>query len=300
MAISISNHRVAGAPLKGSPNHGGPYGAGLPDALIIHFTAGASVESSVSWLCNPQAKASAHVVVGRDGSITQLVPFDQVAWHAGASSYGGRSGYNQYSIGIEMDYPGRLQRTAGGGYISAFGRAYPADQVISAVHRNEQTPSNWLVYPEVQVNAVFDLCAALCSVYAIRQILGHEEIAPGRKDDPGPAFPLDRLCQRLILRGRDSNDPYVQPTATPSSPVTGPLPAATPAPQAAPAAPASAALGYVTADLLNIRHAPNPAAPLVAAPLRRGTLVEVLNQQAGWYRVQAGTVGWVKGEYLRL
>src|SRR5882672_10600458 len=114
MALIISNHRVGGTPFKPSANHGRGFAAGFPDALIIHFTAGASAESSAAWLCNPQAKASAHVVVARDGSIIQLVPFDTVAWHAGASSYGGRSGYNQYSIGIETDYPGRLTRTQGG------------------------------------------------------------------------------------------------------------------------------------------------------------------------------------------
>jgi N-acetylmuramoyl-L-alanine amidase len=280
MAIVIDHHRIAGAAFKASPNHGAAFPAGQPDTLIIHFTGGASAESSVAWLCNPQAKASAHVVVGRDGSITQLVPFDTVAWHAGESSYGGRSGYNRYSIGIEIDNPGRLTRTEAGGYVASFGRSYPPEQVVSAVHRNEHAASFWLTYSEPQIAAVFELCTALCSAYPITQILGHEEIAPGRKIDPGPAFPLDRLRQ---LRGRDSESPSAQ------------------APAPAPSAPASTR-AYVTADSLNFRSAPRADAPLAAPPLRRGTLLDVLDRQSGWCQVRtaADSVGWVSASYLRM
>jgi N-acetylmuramoyl-L-alanine amidase len=284
MPVVITSHKVAGAPFKPTPNHGTSFAAGMPDTLIIHFTGGSSADSSVAWLCNPQAKASAHVVVARDGSITQLVPFDIVAWHAGESSYGGRSGFNRYSIGIEIDNPGRLARTEAGSYVASFGRSYPPEQVISAVHRNEHSPSFWLTYPEPQIAAVFDLCAALCAAYGIKQILGHEEIAPGRKIDPGPAFPLDRLRLELIERGRDAEGP--------SAPaVAGRTPAG--------AAPSAATQGVVIADWLNIRLAPRADAPLAAQPLRRGTLVEVLGQQSGWYRVGAGASGWVLGKYLK-
>ena len=61
-----------------------------PEYCVLHYTAGASAESSVRWLCNPEAKASAHLVIGRDGSITQLVAFDRKAWHAGKSEWRNR------------------------------------------------------------------------------------------------------------------------------------------------------------------------------------------------------------------
>lgn len=82
--IINDNHRLEGdgIPFRESPNHGGLFEPGLPDTIIIHYTAGSSAESSVKVLCDPKRKASAHLVVGRDGSVTQLVPFNTVAWHA--------------------------------------------------------------------------------------------------------------------------------------------------------------------------------------------------------------------------
>lgn len=277
MNLSISKHLLQGLPYKASPNHGGPFANGLPDAIIIHFTAGASAESSAKWLCNPQAKASAHVVVGRDGSITQLVPFNTVAWHAGTSSFGERNGYNKFSIGIEIDNPGRLRKTEAGTFQAAFGRTYSADQVIKAVHRNEHAESYWLAYTEAQLDAVFELCATLCETYKICEILGHEEIAPGRKDDPGPAFPLDRLRQRLLFKGRDQDEIDDQP--------------------------AEPLLASVTASGLNFRAAPSPDAAKIAPAIPQGTQVEVLDTQStpGWTRIAfKGKTGWVKADFLNL
>ncbi len=277
MNLSISKHLLQGLPYKASPNHGGTFANDLPDAIIIHFTAGASAESSVKWLCNPQAKASAHVVVGRDGSITQLVPFNMVAWHAGTSSYGARNGYNKFSIGIEIDNPGRLRKTEAGTFQAAFGRTYEAELVIKAVHRNEHAESYWLAYTEAQIEAVFELCATLCETYKIREILGHEEIAPGRKDDPGPAFPLDRLRQRLLFKGRDQDEIDDQP--------------------------AEPLLATVTASSLNFRAAPSPDAAKIAPAIPQGTLLEVLDTQAtpGWARIAfKGKTGWVKADFLKL
>lgn len=283
MAITITGHRIDGMPFHPSPNHGSAFEAGLPDALILHFTGGSSAESSTSWLINPQAKASAHVVIGRDGSIVQLVPFDTVAWHAGSSTYGSRSGYNRFSIGIELDNPGRLKRTEGGEYIASFGRKYPPEQVIAATHRNERRESFWLAYTEPQLEAAFELCSVLCAHYPVREILGHEEIAPGRKDDPGPAFPLDRLRQRLIMRGRDDEGGFQRKPdgdIDPNAPARG--------------------TGYVTASSLNFRSEPRATADTIAPPLARGTVVEVLDQKSGWHQVRVkGKIGWLKSEYLK-
>ena len=82
-----------------------------PDNLIIHFTEGQSLDGAVSWLTNPVSQVSAHVVIGRDGQIAQTVPFNIIAWHAGVSSWQGRKQMNKYSIGIELDNAGMLQKT---------------------------------------------------------------------------------------------------------------------------------------------------------------------------------------------
>src|SRR3712207_3108466 len=105
--LSIANHRLqspaSAVVWQPSPNHGGLFAAGKADTIVVHYTAGRSAKSSASTLSRPGSGVSAHLVVGRGGELFQLVPFDTVAWHAGASAWKGRTGLNRYSIGIEID-----------------------------------------------------------------------------------------------------------------------------------------------------------------------------------------------------
>lgn len=281
--MNIHGHRVdaPNATFVASPKSSGPFGTGQPDTIVIHYTGGGSAESAVRTLCDPKVKASAHVVVGRDGGLTQLVPFDTIAWHAGRSAYGEREGYNRYSLGIEIDNAGRLTRS-GDGWQSWFGREYPQKEVVEGVHRNETTASFWHRYTEAQIEAVHELCTVLVRGYGIAAILGHEEIAPRRKTDPGPAFPLDRLRDRILAsdRSEDGGEEEFLPLGlgpeTETETETPP-----------------ARSGAVTASRLNIRARPAAAAPTVAPPLPRGTRVEILDEAQGWYRVQVATRGWV-------
>ena len=108
--MKIENHRLVhddGTPFPyvESPNVSGVL---HPRYLVIHYTAAASAQRAVEWLTNINSNASAHLVISREGEITQLVPFDTVAWHAGASSWEGLEGLNKYSIGVELDNAGRL------------------------------------------------------------------------------------------------------------------------------------------------------------------------------------------------
>lgn len=91
--------------------------------IVLHYTAGTSAESSALFLTRPEVSASAHVVIGREGEVFQLVPFNIEAWHAGKSWYAGRGGLNRYSIGIELDNLGEL-RFAGNLFIAECGRWY--------------------------------------------------------------------------------------------------------------------------------------------------------------------------------
>ncbi len=107
-------------------------------------------------------RVSAHVVIYRDGSVQQFVPFDRRAWHAGESRYGERTRCNDFSIGIELegadtDSYTAVQYEVLGKVLAAIKRAYP-------------------------------------SVHAVR---GHSDIAPGRKTDPGPSFDWGDLASRL-------------------------------------------------------------------------------------------------------
>ncbi|MCX6155255.1 MAG: N-acetylmuramoyl-L-alanine amidase [Candidatus Kapabacteria bacterium] len=255
---------------KPSPNHGSSFKANFPDTIIIHYTAGRNAKESVSTLCNPAHQASAHVVIGRDNSITQLVNFNTVAWHAGQSSYGGRDGFNQYSIGIEIDNCGYLIKQ-GDDFLSWFGGAYRLSDAFEGKHRNPQVKYEyWLRYTRWQIQTVEEICRLLIAEYGIKCILGHEEIAPSRKIDPGPAFPLDKLRDKLFNSDRSSDAPAEQ---FPKS-------------------------GVVTASSLNIRVDAIINASRVATPLPNGTVLTILSEKDGWYSVDAGVKGWVKKEFV--
>ena len=93
---------------------------------------GNDADSAIRTLTGPKYKASAHLVIGRDGAITQLVPFDTVAWHAGISCWEGREGLNRLSLGIELDNAGALTRH-GIRWRAWFGVEYDDEDVIEAV-----------------------------------------------------------------------------------------------------------------------------------------------------------------------
>ncbi len=254
-----------------SPNNSGHFGESLPDTIVIHYTAGSSAESSVDTLINPDVKASAHLVIGRDGSVTQLVPFNIIAWHAGKSAWGDRKGLNKYSIGIELDNAGRLTKS-GTQYSAWFGRTYPEEEVVEAVHRNEETPSYWHRFTEDQITKTFNICRLLIDRYDIKTILGHEEISPGRKSDPGPAFPLDKLREKLLKTDRsDQEEETYKEFENP---------------------------GEVTASLLNIRSGPSTSNKKIANPLQKGTTVDILDESDGWYQVEVRLKGWVSKSYI--
>jgi N-acetylmuramoyl-L-alanine amidase len=168
--IEIKNHffvpksGVPGITADESPNHSGTFSNELPDTIVIHYTAGNSLASSVSWLKNPQAKASAHTVVGKTGDIVQLVPFNIKAWHAGRSHWKGRSGMNHYSIGIEIDNAGLLEKRADG-YYTHFSKRIDNSQVVLARHKNGTEEQAWEAFTEKQIEAVELICLSIKEQY---------------------------------------------------------------------------------------------------------------------------------------
>lgn len=264
--LSIDNHRLRGPDVsfQATPNVGGPL---RPRYLVMHYTAGRDAASAVASLCTrkPQGNASAHLVLGRDGSIIQLAPFDVVTWHAGVSNWAGHTGLNSLAIGIEMDNAGLLHRE-GARYCAWFGKAYPEDQVVLAEHRHGGGVQPWHAYTEAQIARALELCELLVAEYGLEDVLGHEDIARGRKVDPGPAFPLRAVRGRVLGRAADEMPRMV-----------------------------------VTASTLNIRGGPGADQPRVAAPLKRGTELVPLQRLDRWSRVAvAGTdlEGWVSNDFI--
>lgn len=203
-------------PYRASPNIGGPC---RPRLLVHHFTGG-SFGGAIDWLCDPAAKASAHLVVGEDGAVVQLVPFDRAAWHAGRSAWGDVAGsVNPVSIGIEIANLGDLDGSPGA-WRSEGGARVPDDRVLVARHKAGGAARPWHTYPPAQVGAVIAISRALHAAYHFEAIVGHDDVAPGRKVDPGPAYPMDMVRGAVMSPATTSIfTPPRPPQPAPEAPV---------------------------------------------------------------------------------
>ncbi|RAK61807.1 N-acetylmuramoyl-L-alanine amidase [Phenylobacterium hankyongense] len=136
-----------------------------PDMLVLHYTGMPTGEEALARLREPQAKVSSHYLVEEDGRIVRLVPEERRAWHAGVSSWKGERDVNGASIGIELVNPGH-----------EFGyRPFPAAQIAALVELVGDIRARWTIDDG--------------------KIVGHSDVAPERKDDPGELFPWKRLAE---------------------------------------------------------------------------------------------------------
>ena len=147
-----------------SPNYK-PFAAKRPiTCVVIHATATNGINSPHEWLCDPASQVSAHYLIGKDGLVFQLVDENNEAWHAGPSEWRGQNFVNLFSVGIEL------------------------------VNSNDGIDP----WPAAQVDACLDLVAQICKDNSIQpqDVIGHKDIAPGRKTDP-VGFPFDDF--RILL-----------------------------------------------------------------------------------------------------
>jgi N-acetylmuramoyl-L-alanine amidase len=153
---------------RASPNHDARPGDGTVDMLILHYTGMTSAAAALERLCDPAAKVSAHYLIEEDGAVWRLVDESRRAWHAGVSSWRGRSDINGGSIGIELANPG---------------------------HEFGYRP-----FPAAQMAALEELARAIQARHPIRpgSVLGHSDVAPDRKQDPGELFDWRRLARAGI------------------------------------------------------------------------------------------------------
>lgn len=151
-----------------SPNHDArPVGRAI-DMLVLHYTGMESPEAALARLGDPEAKVSAHYLIDEDGILYRLVPEARRAWHAGLSAWEGERNVNGCSIGIELVNPGH-----------EFG---------------------YRAFPEPQMAALIRLARALLARHPIPawRVLGHSDVAPDRKQDPGELFGWARLAEAGI------------------------------------------------------------------------------------------------------
>ena len=151
-----------------SPNHDARPARTPIDILLLHYTGMATAEAALDRLCEAAAKVSAHYMVDEDGTVYALVPEVRRAWHAGQSRWAGASDINGRSVGVEIVNPG---------------------------HEFGYRP-----FPEAQMEAVADLAREIVARHAIppARVLGHSDVAPRRKQDPGELFDWARLAREGV------------------------------------------------------------------------------------------------------
>ena len=143
-----------------SPNFGERRGGQWAELVVIHFTAMESCAAALDRLCDPAAEVSAHYVIDADGRVLSLVDEAMRAWHAGQGAWGGRGDVNSRSIGIEL------------------------------VNRGVEP------FPDCQMAALERLLADILSRHGLppQAVIGHSDMAPDRKGDPGKRFDWRRLA----------------------------------------------------------------------------------------------------------
>jgi N-acetylmuramoyl-L-alanine amidase len=149
-----------------SPNHDARPGA--VDMLILHYTGMPTVEEALARLCDPAAKVSSHYTIDEAGVIYRHVPEERRAWHAGVSFWAGEANVNGRSVGIELVNPGH-----------EFG---------------------YVPFAEPQIASLIELTQGILSRHRIpaRFVVGHSDVAPARKTDPGELLPWQRLAEAGI------------------------------------------------------------------------------------------------------
>lgn len=138
------------------------------DMLVLHYTGMTSAEAALERMCDPEAKVSAHYMIDEDGSVVQMVDEKERAWHAGVSFWKGQTDINSRSVGIEIVNPGHEF-----GYTS---------------------------FPPEQMEAVLRIAAKVVEYHGIKpsRVLGHSDVAPQRKQDPGEKFDWSLLAEHGI------------------------------------------------------------------------------------------------------
>ena len=167
-------------------------------ALVIHFTSGATAMSSINFWRDLNAGIGAHIVIDRDGTLFQCRAFDRTFGHAGVSRWKdpktGRkfTNLNSCSIGIEL---------ANGGDSALLIRKFSKLPPVKARHRNGGALTGWEAYPPEQISMCMEVAKVLVDHYRLDDVTGHDCIAPERKNDPGPAFPMQELREHCGFTG---------------------------------------------------------------------------------------------------
>lgn len=166
--------------------------------IIVHFTTGTRVESTIAHFRNENSVVSAHVLIGRDGRVIQFLPFDKIAFHAGKSWWESDEDLNTMSIGIELDNAGSLKETPEGWFRKKI--RIPDDRVKRAAYWRESKVRGWEIFPQTQLDVLERVVRALVDRYGGPdqiEMLGHDDVNLANRQDPGAVFPMPELREKI-------------------------------------------------------------------------------------------------------
>lgn len=168
-----------------------------PRFVVIHFTTGTNMMSTIHTFLNPVNGVSTHLLVGRTGQVVQFVPFDKVAFHCGLSTWEKERFLNRFSIGIEVDNAGMLRKSPKGH--KSRDKFIPEDQIEFKKHWKESFVRPWQTFTDEQIEVVEKIVRALVEKYpTITEILGHDMVNLINRLDPGPLYPLGELREAIL------------------------------------------------------------------------------------------------------
>ncbi len=177
----------------------------------------------------------------------------------------------RYSNGIELDNAGRLKRS-GGKRFAWLGKEYEDDDVLQFAHKHDTKLFGWHTYTKKQIDTALEIGSTLFEKYDLLDVVGHDEISPKRKWDPGPAFPMHSFRSRIVGREEDE------------------------APK------------YEAMRTLNVREGPGYLhSRIIGVPIPKGTIMEVVDTHGNWSFVDVldevdgdmDIEGWVFSRYIR-
>lgn len=261
--MKIKNHYLEGADRSNkSPNK--RRGTMKPVGIVLHYTGsgGETGGGDAAYLSRASSRASSQVVIGRQGDVHQLMPLNHIAWHAGKSSWNGVEDQNAHTIGIEID---------NWGWLKGRGINLPEEDVFTG-QRDGKGYNKWESYGDTQLDAVEKVIAAISDYYDIEYIVGHEDVSPGRKQDPGPA--LDEFKAKMQAKFV----PHMLTKNEPDAPKAG---------------------GATTRVNLRLRKTASYQA-VILTTMPKGSSVEILDEPyPGWFKVKFGNrIGFTVGKYL--
>ncbi len=249
-----------------NPNSKGSFARGRPVGILLHYTAGGAAVERLAG--RGGSNVSVHFTVDRNGDDYQCGDLDQRLWHAGPSHIGDMIGLNEYFIGIEQANFGYWREERG---LPSLAVAKEKGWLY-APHKYDPTRKLWWEpYPEPLLAKTEAICRWLLqNIPSIKDIRGHDDVSPGRKSDPGPAFPMNRY--RALLMPDDMSKPP--------------------------------RYKVVVSDFLNVRAGPSASAEKrdwAKDGLKNGDVVEYLREEGSWYMIRdvQKREGWVNSLYLR-